>query len=204
MELFYCCPNSFRCIQALKAESEPQKTGKRNEDRPKGGSRGEHRANTRPPLRKFPSRADATPIAHHTYSTSLYQRSVTLCQPNDLSLLYHHYCYVPVATGARFARCYYEACVTHMVIASAHSSDGPSDINGLLLLSPTIASGSITSEDHCYCGARGTRRGANCVHTSMGRLTSADPCYYHHNSDRLYDIRVPLQLCGIWHAHGCY
>jgi hypothetical protein len=40
-----------------------------------------------------------------------------------------------------------------VVVASAHSNDGQSDISGPLLLPPTIPMGSMTSEDRCYCGA---------------------------------------------------
>jgi hypothetical protein len=62
--------------------------------------------------------------------------------------------------------------------ASAHNSDGSSDISRSLLLPPIIAMGSIISEDRCYCGARGMRVGA----------TSA------HSSDRTSDISGPLLL----------
>jgi hypothetical protein len=75
----------------------------------------------------------------------------------------------------------------------------------------------MTSEDCCYCGARGTRAGATSTHSSdglsnisgplllppivaMGNMTSHNHCYYWargthmiatstHSSDRPYDIR---------------
>jgi hypothetical protein len=56
---------------------------------------------------------------------------------------------------------------------NAHSSDGPSDISGLLLLPPTVATGDMTSDDRCYYWARG-------IHAVA---TDA------HNSDGSYDIR---------------
>jgi hypothetical protein len=40
--------------------------------------------------------------------------------------------------------------------------------HALLLLAPTIAMGSLTSVDHCYRGARGTRVGATSVHITDG------------------------------------
>jgi hypothetical protein len=44
----------------------------------------------------------------------------------------------------------------HVGATSAHSSNGPSDINRSLLLPPTIATCSMTSDDHCSCWAHGT------------------------------------------------
>jgi hypothetical protein len=53
----------------------------------------------------------------------------------------HHYC------GAHGTR---------VIAASTHSSDGHSDISKQLLLALIIVMGSMTSEDHCYCGVRDT------------------------------------------------
>jgi hypothetical protein len=72
-----------------------------------------------------------------------------------------------------------------MGATSAHSSDGSSDISGPFLLPPTVATGYMTSEDHCYYGAHGTRVGATSMHNSdgpsnivaMGVLTLVD-CWY--------------------------
>jgi hypothetical protein len=75
-----------------------------------------------------------------------------------------------------------------VVAASSHNSDGQSDISEPLLLPPTIAKDSKTSEDHCYCGARGTHMVANSAHSS----------------DEPYDISGPLLLWGTWHARRCY
>jgi hypothetical protein len=66
----------------------------------------------------------------------------------------------------------------HVGATSAHSSDGPSDISGLLLLPPTVATVYLTSDDCCYCEARGTHMVATNTH----------------NSDRLSDISGPLLL----------
>jgi hypothetical protein len=65
-----------------------------------------------------------------------------------------------------------------VVATSAHSSDGPSDINVLLLLPTTIAMGYMTSDDRCYYGARGT-------HVVSTR---------HHNNDGPSDISGLLLL----------
>jgi hypothetical protein len=73
-------------------------------------------------------------------------------------------------------------CAVHV---GAHSSDGQSDISELLLLSPTIMTGPMTSEDRCYYGLRGTRAVADSVHSSDGpstatnSLISIDRNYYH-------------------------
>jgi hypothetical protein len=42
----------------------------------------------------------------------------------------------------------YVACA---VSTRPNSSDGPSDINGPLLLPSTVVMGYMTSDDHCYC-----------------------------------------------------
>jgi hypothetical protein len=64
------------------------------------------------------------------------------------------------------------------VAASTHSYDLHSNISTPLLLPPTIATGSMTSEDHCNCGERGT-------HVVADRA---------HNSNRVYGISGPLLL----------
>jgi hypothetical protein len=73
-----------------------------------------------------------------------------------------------------------------------------------LMIAPIVVTGRMTSEEHCYCGARGTRVGATSVHNrdrsydisrplllppimAMGRLTSAGHCY-----------------SGTWHARSSY
>jgi hypothetical protein len=56
---------------------------------------------------------------------------------------------------------------------SAHGNDLLSDISDPLLILSTVATGDMTSDDHCYCWTRGTSTIA----------TSA------HNNDGLYDIR---------------
>jgi hypothetical protein len=64
-----------------------------------------------------------------------------------------------------------------------------------LLLAPTAVMGHMTSDDRCYCGARGTRTVATSGHNSdglsdisgplllppkvaTGNMTSHDRCYY--------------------------
>jgi hypothetical protein len=92
-------------------------------------------------------------------------------------------------------RCYCGARDTRVVTTSAHSNDGPydisgplplpptspSDIRGSLLLPPIVVIGSMTSDDCCYCGTRGT-----CA-------VSTSP----NNSDRPSDISEPLLLESI-------
>jgi hypothetical protein len=46
-----------------------------------------------------------------------------------------------------------------VVASSPHNNDELSDISGLLLLTPTIAMGSLASEDCCYCGGTWHERG---------------------------------------------
>jgi hypothetical protein len=86
-----------------------------------------------------------------------------------------------------------------------------------LLLAPTTAMDHMTSDDRCYCGARGMRTVASSTHISdelsdisgplllsptvaTSGMTSGDHCYYWargmcavatiaHNSDGPYDIR---------------
>jgi hypothetical protein len=48
---------------------------------------------------------------------------------------------------------------TRTIATSPYSSDGPSDINSLLLLEPTIATDSLTLEDHCYYRGTWHKRG---------------------------------------------
>jgi hypothetical protein len=61
---------------------------------------------------------------------------------------------------------------------SAHSSDEPFDISGSLLLPPTIATRDMTSDDCYYCWARDMHAGAPSAH----------------NSDRPSDTSRPLLL----------
>jgi hypothetical protein len=75
-----------------------------------------------------------------------------------------------------------------VVVASIHINDGQSDISGLLLLPSAIVTDFMTSEDRCYCGARGTR-------------VIADNA---HSSNELYNISGSLLLFGTWHALSCY
>jgi hypothetical protein len=62
------------------------------------------------------------------------------------------------------------------------------DISGLLLLPSAIVTGFMTSDDRCYCGARGTR-------------VIADNA---HSSNELYNISGSLLLFVTWHALSCY
>jgi hypothetical protein len=87
-----------------------------------------------------------------------------------------------------FAHRYCGTRGTRAVATSAHSNDGQSDISGPLLLPPTIATGSMTSEDRCYYVARGTRVVADNAHSSDGS----------------YDISGLLLLWGTWHTCGSY
>jgi hypothetical protein len=57
-----------------------------------------------------------------------------------------------------------------MGATSAHSSDEPSDISGLLLVPPTVAMGDMTIDDRCY-------------YWNVPVTTST------HSSDGPYDIR---------------
>jgi hypothetical protein len=75
--------------------------------------------------------------------------------------------------------CYYGACVTRMVATSAYSSDKLSYMSGPLLLPPTVATGSMTSDDHFYYGAHGTRAVSISPNIRASHLTLADHCYYH-------------------------
>jgi hypothetical protein len=63
---------------------------------------------------------------------------------------------------------------------SAHSCDRASDISGPLLLALIVAMDDVTSDDHCYCWARGM-----CT-VAIGA----------HSSNVPYDIRGPLLLWG--------
>jgi hypothetical protein len=47
------------------------------------------------------------------------------------------------------------ACGTCAVPTSPNSSDGPSDISRSLLLPSTVVMGDMTSDECCYCWARG-------------------------------------------------
>jgi hypothetical protein len=62
-----------------------------------------------------------------------------------------------------------------------NNGDGPSDISRSLLLPHTVAKGSMTSNDHFYRGARGTRA----ISTSSN------------SSDGSFDISGPLLLPSI-------
>jgi hypothetical protein len=64
--------------------------------------------------------------------------------------------------------CYSWAHGTRAGATNAHSSDGPSDISGLLLLPPTVATGDMTSDDRCYYWARGIHAVATDAHNSDG------------------------------------
>jgi hypothetical protein len=91
-------------------------------------------------------------------------------------------------------RCYCWTHGTHTITTSTHNSDGWSDISGLLLLldmwhmlaptiamgtnisgllllPPTVAMGHLTSDDHCYYWARGTRMVATSPTVAMSGLT---------------------------------
>jgi hypothetical protein len=46
-------------------------------------------------------------------------------------------------------RCYCGARGTRASATSSHSSNGSSDISGLLLLPPTVAIGDMTADDRC-------------------------------------------------------
>jgi hypothetical protein len=54
-----------------------------------------------------------------------------------------------------------------MIAARAHSNDEHSDISGSLILLSTLATASMTLEDHCY-SACDMRVGATDVHSSDG------------------------------------
>jgi hypothetical protein len=47
--------------------------------------------------------------------------------------------------------------VARAISSSPNSSDRPSDISGLVILPSTTVMVNMTSDDHCYCSARGTR-----------------------------------------------
>jgi hypothetical protein len=66
-------------------------------------------------------------------------------------------------------------CGMHMVATGAHSSDGSFDINGPLLLSPTVATGCMTTDDHCYCGAQCTCVVSTSPHSSDGHSDISGP-----------------------------
>jgi hypothetical protein len=68
-----------------------------------------------------------------------------------------------------------------VVATSPHNNDELSDISGPLLLTPTIATGSLTSEDVATVGAHGTS------------VVATSP----HNSDGLSDISGSLLLASI-------
>jgi hypothetical protein len=129
------------------------------------------------------------PHKKHYYKMPLYQQSVTLCSNGQSA---RRCC--PIATvvsqyrRAGFSHRYYGSRGTHEVAASAHSSDGQSDINRPLLLPPTIVTCSMTSEDRCYCGVRGTRAVADSAQSNDGP----------------YDISGLLLLWDTWHVRGCY
>jgi hypothetical protein len=62
-----------------------------------------------------------------------------------------------------------------VVAIGAHNSDGSSDICGLLLLPPTVATGYMTSDDRCYCGARGMHPVSTSPHSSDGSSDISRP-----------------------------
>jgi hypothetical protein len=64
--------------------------------------------------------------------------------------------------------CYCRAHGTRAVATSAHSSDGLSDISGLLLLPPTAAMDNMILGDRCYYWAHGTHAAATGAHSSDG------------------------------------
>jgi hypothetical protein len=74
------------------------------------------------------------------------------------------------------ARRYCGARGTHAVTASVYSSNGQSDINGLLLLPPIILTGSMTSEDRCYYRACGTCAIVDSARSSDGMAAAAMEC----------------------------
>jgi hypothetical protein len=90
-------------------------------------------------------------------------------------------------------------------------------VDARLLLAPTAVTGTLTSTDHCHCGAPGMCAGATSTHNNEGSsdingplllpptvatgdMTSDNHCYYWargmhavatgaHSSEGLYDIR---------------
>jgi hypothetical protein len=52
----------------------------------------------------------------------------------------------------------------------------------------------MTSEDRCYCGARGTRAVVDSAHNSDGAHDTRAVADSAHNSDGPYDIIGPLIL----------
>jgi hypothetical protein len=142
---------------------------------------------------------------------SLYQWSITLCSNRQTAR-----CCCPSSDG-----CASPATIVGHV-ANALLLLAPSDISGQLLLPSTIATGYMTSNDHCSCWARGTRAVATSAHSSdessdisgplllpltvtTGYMTSDDHCYNWahdtwvaatspHSSDGSSDISGPLLL----------
>jgi hypothetical protein len=78
--------------------------------------------------------------------------------------------------GSPMTKCTTIICGTRCEGAiSAHSSDGPSDISGPLLLPPTMMTGSLTSMSRCYCRTRGTREVPTSPNSNNGTSDISGP-----------------------------
>jgi hypothetical protein len=82
----------------------------------------------------------------------------------------------------------------HVVSIRCHSSNDSSDINGSLLLPPTVATGYMTSYDHCCCWSRGTHAVATSSHSSDEHSNISSPSLLPPSSDGLSNISGPLLL----------
>jgi hypothetical protein len=135
-----------------------------------------------------------------SYTTT--KQNVSVSTVHNFVIAGHYWC--PNSDG-RFIHCYRGACGPCVIAASAHSSDDQYDINEPLLLPPTIAIRSMTSDDCCYCGEIPHVWLLIAHIAAMGRMTSADHCYCGahsiraeatsaHSSNGSSDISRPLVL----------